>query len=102
MQVQREDARAIEPAQSAMEVADLQVEEQPADEAQDRVAEIAMQQRHCARGYTAAKPGDEIIETGKVIAVVRIADDDVAPVRRADAGAQRRAVAALVDTHGAS
>ena len=49
LQVERDHAVPAEAAQAAVEVADLAAEEQPADEGEHRVAEVAVQRRHRAR-----------------------------------------------------
>ena len=82
------------------------LEEEPAEEAQHRIAEIAVERRHGA-GRDAAREAvahhelvagaqrcDEGIEIGEVVAVVGVAHDDVAAARRVDAAGERRAVAA--------
>ena len=48
VQVQAPDARGVEAAQAAMEIAEIDPEEQPAEIAQHRIAEIAVQRRHGA------------------------------------------------------
>ena len=92
-----------------MEVAHRGPEQKPANEAQHRIAQIAMQRRHGARTDAAleavahdqriarAQLLQETLETAEVVAVVGVAHDDVAAARRGDAGDERRAVAALLD-----
>src|SRR5262245_17555348 len=55
-QIQSERAVAVEAAQPAVKVADTGAEEEPAYERQYRIAEVAMQPRHCAGADAAAKP----------------------------------------------
>ncbi len=109
LQVEREHRFAIEPTQSAMEVTHRTAEEQPADEAQHRVAQIAMQLGHRARADAASEPVahcqgsaiaqgcDEAAQVREIVAVVRIAHDHEAPASGRDACAQGRAVA--LDRH---
>src|SRR5215831_6997659 len=47
LQAKLKYAAPVEAAQSAMKVADLAAEEQPADETQNGVAQVAMQRGHC-------------------------------------------------------
>ncbi len=113
LQVERADALRVEAAQPAMEIAGLEPEEQPADEAQHRIAEIAVQRRHGAGGDPALEPvahdevgaaaqaRDERLERTEIVGVVRVAHDDEAAVRGLDAAAQRRAIALLRDRHDA-
>src|SRR5262245_61444724 len=96
-----------------MKVADRRVEERPADQAQHRIAKIAMQERHRARFDAAAESvtyyeietftqlGNKRIEVQKIVAVVTITYDDVAPARSKNSGAQRCAVAAFHDLNNA-
>src|SRR6185436_2935918 len=105
-QVERAHGFAVEAAQAAMEVADPRAKQQAADEAQHRVAEVAVQKGHGPFADLAAKavahdqriafaqPGHEAVEAREVIAVVGVAHDDVAAARRGDPSGQRRAVAA--------
>ena len=102
----REHRLARKAAQPAMEVADRAAEEQPADEREDRIAEIAVKRRHGRLRDPAAKTVshhdvvafaklfDEAVEIGEVVGIVAVAHDDVAAARSADAGDKRRAVAA--------
>src|SRR5207253_4342649 len=104
---------AIKAAQAAVEIAHLGPKQQPAEEAQHRVAEVAVQRRHGAFADAAAKAvahhqriafaqlGYEGIEAAEVIAAIRIADDDVAAARGGDASCQRRAIAAPRDVDDA-
>src|SRR5205823_13037809 len=55
-QVKRPDGVAVKAAQAAMEVADRRAEQQAPYEAEHRVAEIAMQQRHGALADAALEP----------------------------------------------
>src|SRR5215467_1871802 len=90
-----------------MKVTDFSAEEHAPDEAQQRISEVTVQERHRPRRYPAGKTvahheviagtqlGDEWIETGEIVAVVRVPHDDETPARRRHAGPQRRAVAAF-------
>jgi hypothetical protein len=89
---------SIEATETAMEVADLASEEQAPNEAQGWVAQVPVQTRHCAFCDPASEPvaHDEvcaIAETlnkrhqgGEVIAVVRVAHDDVTTTGGFDPG----------------
>src|SRR6267378_3376215 len=108
-QMKRCNRFAIKAAQPAVEIADLGAKQQLADEAQHRVAEVSVKQRHGAFADAAAKAvahhqriafaqlAYEGIEAAEVVAVVRIAHDDVAAARGGDASCQRRTVAAPGD-----
>ena len=80
-------------AQPAMEVADRAAEEEPSDEREHRIAEIAVQRRHRRFRDPAAKAVshhdvkalaelfDEPVEVGEVVGIVAVAHDDVATAR---------------------
>ena len=77
-----------ETAHAAMKVAGVDAKQEPAEETEDRIAEIAMQFRHGAALDTAleavthyqvgsiAYPLDEDVESGKIIGIICIAHDD--------------------------
>jgi hypothetical protein len=79
-----------------VEVTDLDVEEEPTDEAQYRVAQVAMEGRHGARLDPAREPvahyeigsrpqlTDERRERGEVIAVVSVNHDHILAPGRHD------------------
>ena len=89
-----------------MEVADLRRIEQPSDEAQYRVTQIAVQRRHRTLGdpalkavahyevIAAAQLGDERHQPQEVIAVVAVGHRDEGATAGDDARLQCRAVAA--------
>src|SRR6266480_1045975 len=113
-QVERPDGVAVKAAQAAMEVADRRAEQQAPYEAEHRVAEIAMQQRHGAladaalepvahdQGVAFAQPCNKALQPTEVIAVVRVAHDDITAARGGDASGKRRPITALRDFHYAS
>src|SRR5207248_2617075 len=88
------------------EVTDVATEEQPADEGQQRVAEVTVQGWHRARLDTAREPvpHDEVgartqriheaVERREVIAVVGVAHDHISATGRIDALDEGGAVAA--------
>ena len=100
-------ALALEPAQTAVEIAARAAEEHAADRAQHRVAEISVQWRHRPRRDAAEKPVahdeliagtqllDETFQTAEIVAVVGIAHDHVAAARGTDAAEEGTAVALL-------
>src|SRR5215831_4525735 len=55
-EIERHDRLPVEAAQPAVEVAHSRAKEESPDEAQHRVAEVAMQWRHRARTYPAFEP----------------------------------------------
>ena len=96
---------ALKPRSPQWKSPGVHAEEQPAEEAQHRVAEIAVQRRHGA-GLDAAgeaiahhqlgavaQPRHERVERGEIVGVVGVAHDDEAAARRGDAAEQRCAVA---------
>ena len=106
----RRKASAVKPRDAAVEVADRDAEEQPADQRQRRVADVAVLPRHRAgamppwnrlpmtRSLPCAQPLDEGVQVGEVVAVVGVGHDD--PRARAPTAIppeERRAVAALRD-----
>ena len=104
---------ALKPRRPQWKSPAFDAEEQPAEKAQHRIAEIAVQRRHGA-GLDAAReaiahdqfgavaqPRHEGVERGEIIAVVGVAHDDVAAAGRGDAAEQRRAVALCGDRHDA-
>ena len=109
LQVERHDGIPAEPAQAAVEVADLAAEEQPADEAEHRVAEVPVQRGHGPGRDAAGEPVahhqvralaqfvNERHQGSEIIAVVGVAHDDVLALGRDDAAHQRVAVALLAD-----
>ena len=111
LQVERHHAVPAEAAQAAVEVADLAAEEQPADEAEHRVAEVLVQRRHGARRDPAPEPVahhqvralaqfvNERHQVGEIVAVVGVAHDDVLAAGRDDAAHQRVAVTLVADRH---
>ena len=113
VQVQAADRRAVEPAQPAVEVADRDSEEQPADAAQHRIAQVAMQRRHGAgrdaaletiahhQLVAAPKRLDEGVERAEIVAVVGVAHDHEAAAGGRDAAHQRASVTLVRDRHHA-
>jgi hypothetical protein len=112
-QAERGEPVADHAAHPAVEVAHVDAEEQPADEAQDRVAQVAMQEGHGA-GRDAAlepvadhevRPGAQAVQEGfdggEVVAVVAVGEHHETALRRADAGRERRPVATPGDLHDA-
>ena len=71
LQVEAQDRVALEAAQAAMEIPARAVEEQAADRAQHRIAQIAMQRRHGARLDAAQEP----IAHDELIAVAQLLDE---------------------------
>src|SRR4029077_9979020 len=104
-QVERERGGAGEAAQTAVEIAHRGAEKQASDEAQHRVAEIAVQLRHGAGTDPApeavsndeeiALPQlvDESLQLREVVAIVGVSHDHVTAARRGDACRERSAVA---------
>jgi hypothetical protein len=96
-QVEGENRLAPQAAQAAVKIADARAAEQPPDETKQWIAEIAMQQGHCAGRDAAGKAvshyeigavaqsGDEGIEVRKIIGAVGVAHDDEASPRRRNA-----------------
>src|SRR5258708_8596897 len=94
-----------------MEVAHTRAEKEPTDEAQHRIAEVAVQRGHGAATDAALEavahhermPGaqllDERVEPGEVVAVVGVAHDDVASARGPDPPPQTPAVPPLGHLH---
>ena len=105
------DRAGTKSPQAAMKVLDRHLEEYPADQAQYRVAEIVVQQRHRSRHYPSAEavahdqvvPGSEVVQEGaeirKIVAVVRISHDDVLAARGGDAANERRAISSRRHSH---
>ena len=89
-----------------MEVADGGFEKPAAHEAEDRVAEVAMQERHGSGSDAAgeavahdevgaiAQFGEETWDVREVVAVVGVGHEDVLAARCGDAGVERCAVSA--------
>ena len=111
LQVERRQDLPAEAAQAAVEVADRAGEEQAADEAQHRVAEVAVQEGHravldaaaeaVAHDQVVAGPQalDEGFDVAEVVAAVGVAHDHVAAVGGFEAAHQRRPVALGGDVH---
>ena len=90
-----------------MEIPAGAVEQQAAERAEHRVAEIAVQRRHRSamdhpgeavahdKLGAVAKAVEEQVQLAEIIAVVAVAHDDITAPRRTDAGAQGAAVAFL-------
>src|SRR6516165_5896475 len=109
LEVERDGAVPPEAPQAAVEVAGLAVEEQAADEGEHRVAEVAVQGGHRARGDAAleavahhqvraiAQFGDERHQVAEVVAVVGVAHDHVLTAGREDAAHQGVAVTLVAD-----
>ena len=107
LELEVEHRLAREAAQAAMEVADRDLEEQPADEGEHRIAEIAVQGGHGALCDAALEPVahdqvravaqlcDHGVQVLEIVAVVGVAHDDVLAAGGRDAADQGRAVAAL-------
>ena len=104
-QVKACDGGLRQSAQPAMEIANTAAEEQPAEETQHRIAKVAVQERHRARGDAAreavahhqvasfAQLGDEGVQRREIVAPVRITHDDVAALRRTNPAFERAAIA---------
>ena len=113
LQPEPHDTVPAETAQAAVEVTDLAAEEQPADETEHRVAEVAVQRRHGPRLDAALKavahhqvgPVPELLherhQVGEVVTVVRVAHDDAATAGGHNPAHQGVAVALLGDRHHA-
>jgi hypothetical protein len=109
VQVEGQDRLSVECPQAAVEVAGLALEEQPPDEAEHGVAEVAVQRGHRARGDAALEPvahdqvgavaqvGEEGAQGPEVVGVVAVTHRDVRRAGGADAAHQRVAVALGVD-----
>jgi hypothetical protein len=94
-----------------MEIAGVAREEQPTDGSQDRIADVAVLPRHRSRLDSAEEPiaHDEVPappellhkghQGGEVVAVVRVAHDDVAAARGKASMVQRRPVSPGGDIH---
>src|SRR4029077_10973698 len=108
------DGRPPKTSQSAMKVLGPNIEEQPANEAQHRVSQIAVQERHRSRRDPAleaiahdeigtnAQPFQEQYQRRKVVAQVCVAHDHVAAVCSLDAPEQRGAISATLNMDDAS
>ena len=106
-------ASPVEAAQAAMKIAAGAAEEQSADRGQHRIAQIAVQRRHCARQDPAAKAVahdqlitgaqllDKSVKAAEIIAVVAVAHDHVFAMRRANAAEQSAAISAVSDMNHA-
>src|SRR5215469_5448713 len=113
LQAEGEGAVPVEAAQAAVEVADVAREEQPADEREHRVSEVAVQLRHGAWLDAApeavphdqvgalAELGHERHQVGEIVAVVGVAHDDVLAAGGRDTAHEGVAVALLLDGHHA-
>src|SRR6185437_14700456 len=111
LQVERHHDVPAEPAQPAVEVADLAAEEQPADEAEHRVAQVLVQRRHGPRRDPAPEPVahhqvralaqfvNKGHQVGEIIGIVGVAHDHVLAVGRDDATHQRVAVTLVADRY---
>src|SRR5262249_34684332 len=111
--VELEDLVAVEPAQSAVDVAAGRAEEAAADQREHRVAEVPVQPRHRAaldaaaeavaddEVVAAAKLGDERLEMPEVVGAVGVSHDPEAPARGRDAPGERASVSALGDADDA-
>jgi len=103
-----------EGAQPAVEIAHRKAEEQASQEAEHRVAQILVEERHGTRRDAAgeAVADDDVgaaaqlvykeTEVGEIVAVVGVAHHHIAAAGRFDAAEQRSPVAALGNTHDAS
>ena len=92
-----------------MEVTDVGAKQQAPDEAQDGVADEAVQRRHCARRDAADEavsdhqllPGTKLrhepVQPAEVIAVVGVPKNHEAPTRCRNAADERAAIAAVLD-----
>src|SRR5690606_36577601 len=108
-EIEPEDRRPVEAAEPAVKVRGTRLEEQPAEEGEDGIADIPVVPGHGARGDAAgeavahdegiagAEPFDEGAEILEVVAVVRIAHDDIAAAGRFDAAHERGAIALFGD-----
>ena len=111
LQVERHHAVPAEAAQAAVEVADLAAEEQPADEAEHRVAEVLVQRRHRPGRDPApeavahhqvralAQFVNERHQVGEIVAVVGVAHDHVFAVGGDDPAHQGVAVTLVADRY---
>ena len=112
-QTQIERCCTLEATQATVEVADLRGEEQSPRKAQQRVAEVTMQQGHGApadaaaeavaddQGIPRAQRCDESVELGEVVAAVGVRHDDEPAPGGFDATEQRTAIAAARDGYDA-
>jgi len=113
LEVQPADGFGVEAAQAAMEIAGADAEEQAAEIAEHRVAEITVQHRHGA-GLDAApetvahhqlrpvaQARHEGVERAEIVAVVGVAHDDEAATGGGDAAQQGSSVTLLRDRHDA-
>src|SRR5687768_2298487 len=106
-EVERTNGSAIESAQSAMEIAHPGAKEKASDEAEHRIAEVAVQRGHRPPPDAALEPVahhqqvalaqlvHERVEVAEVVAVIGIAHDDEPAACHRDAGSERRTVTAL-------
>ncbi len=98
--------RRSKPRRPQLKSPQARVKEQSADEAQHRIAEIAIEERHRpgrdAAGkaithdqrHTATQLRNETVEIAEIVTVIGIAHDDIAATRGGDAGLKGRAIAA--------
>src|SRR5688500_15931375 len=110
-QVQAADRFPVEPAEAAVEIADVRAEQKASDERQHRIAEITMERGHCARCdsaresiahhqlVTATQPLDERLQAAEIVAVVGTAPDTVAAAGAPESSTQRATVTPLLDVH---
>ncbi len=94
-----------------MEIGAWAVEEHAADGGQRRIAQIAVQRRHCPRRDTApeavshhklkaaTQSFDKCVKPAEIVTIVAVAHNHVAPACGEDASEQRAAIAALGDRH---
>ena len=97
-------------AQTAMKVPYVGAEQQATDEAQHRIADIAVVPWHGAGRDAAGKAiahhqigtiaqfGNERVKAREVIAVIGVAHDDIGAIGCGDAGRKGRAIATLLDS----
>src|SRR6202041_2341483 len=113
-EVEAENGVATHGADTAVEVADGDAEEEAADKTENGVTEILVQRGHGSGFELAAEAvahneivalfefGEETGELAEVVACIGISHEDVLPACRLDAGKQCRTIAADRDRNDAS